>query len=189
MYNHTMSSPEVILTQTILTPLGEMLAAAHPRGICLLEFSDLQRLDSQLAGIRRMLDLPIQAGDSPLLEQLAEELAAFYSGSLRQFTVPLHFPGTDFQQRVWQLLLEIPYGETRSYEDLARMLASPGAVRAVGHANGQNRLAILIPCHRVINKDGGLGGYGGGLWRKRMLLTLEKTGVLPPAQTQPRLLD
>jgi O-6-methylguanine DNA methyltransferase len=76
---------------------------------------------------------------------------------------------------VWTHLLEIPYGETRSYEELARAVARPGASRAVGTANGRNRIAILIPCHRVVNKNGDLGGYGGGLWRKRLLLELEKS--------------
>jgi AraC family transcriptional regulator, regulatory protein of adaptative response / methylated-DNA-[protein]-cysteine methyltransferase len=85
-------------------------------------------------------------------------------------------PGTAFQERVWAELQRIPFGETRSYEDLARTLGAPSAQRAVGRANGMNRIAILIPCHRVINKDGKLGGYGGLLWRKAALLHLERTG-------------
>jgi AraC family transcriptional regulator of adaptative response/methylated-DNA-[protein]-cysteine methyltransferase len=84
------------------------------------------------------------------------------------------YPGTPFQVKVWDALRQIPYGETYSYEKLAWAVGAPGAQRAVGHANGQNRLAILIPCHRVVNKDGRLGGYGGGLWRKQLLLDLER---------------
>ena len=100
----------------------------------------------------------------------------YFSGARHAFTVPLVYPGTPFEQEVWTELLRIPYGETRSYEDLARTLGRPGASRAVGRANGMNRIAILIPCHRVVNQNGELGGYGGGLWRQRILLELEKEG-------------
>src|SRR4029434_5279237 len=93
----------------------------------------------------------------------------YFGGSLRHFSVPLRFPGTEFQRTVWEELLRIPFGETRVYEDLATAIGRPGAQRAVGRANGLNRIAIVIPCHRVVNKGGGLGGYGGGLWRKQRL--------------------
>ena len=96
-----------------------------------------------------------------------------YSKRLDKVDLPLDYPGSAFQQRVWEELLRIPYGETRSYAQLAEAISRPGAARAVGHANGQNRIAILIPCHRVIAADGGLGGYGGGLWRKLRLLETE----------------
>jgi O-6-methylguanine DNA methyltransferase len=92
----------------------------------------------------------------------------------REFEVPLHVDGSPFQERVWRQLLKIPYGETRSYQDVAVKVGSPDAVRAVGTANGMNRIAIVIPCHRVVNKGGKLGGYGGGLWRKQRLLGLEQ---------------
>ena len=88
--------------------------------------------------------------------------------------MPLKVAGSDFQQRVWKALQRIPYGETRSYKELAKAVRSPDAVRAVGQANGMNRIAIVIPCHRVVNADGRLGGYGGGLWRKQRLLALEQ---------------
>ncbi len=103
-----------------------------------------------------------------------KELEQYFAGNLKQFSVPLVYPGTPFQERVWNQLLRIPYGQTRSYEDLARQIDSAGSQRAVGHANGLNRIAIVIPCHRVVNKDGKLGGYGGGLWRKQFLLDLEQ---------------
>ena len=91
----------------------------------------------------------------------------------------MHAPGSPFEERVWRALCEIPFGETRSYEDVARVVGSPKGVRAVGRANGLNRIAIVIPCHRVVNKSGELGGYGGGLWRKRRLLHLERGAVGP----------
>ena len=112
--------------------------------------------------------------EHPLLDRLKAELAEYFAGQRRSFEVPLHVSGSPFQERVWQELLKIPYGETRSYEDVARQTGSPDAVRAVGTANGSNRIAIVIPCHRVVNKGGKLGGYGGGLWRKQRLLGLEQ---------------
>jgi AraC family transcriptional regulator of adaptative response/methylated-DNA-[protein]-cysteine methyltransferase len=110
------------------------------------------------------------------LALLERELDGYFAGSLKKFSVPLVYPVTTFQRRVWGQLLTIPYGETRSYEGLAAAIGDPRAVRAVGHANGQNRIAIVIPCHRVINKNGKLGGYGGGLRRKEFLLELERSG-------------
>jgi AraC family transcriptional regulator of adaptative response/methylated-DNA-[protein]-cysteine methyltransferase len=109
------------------------------------------------------------------LQKLAAELADYFAGSIQTFSVPLICPGTRFQQRVWNELLRIPFGETRSYEELAIAVGLPGGQRPVGRANGQNRMAILIPCHRVVRKNGQLGGYGGGLRRKQFLLALEKT--------------
>jgi O-6-methylguanine DNA methyltransferase len=122
--------------------------------------------------------LPAAPAAHPYLERLKEELAEYFAGNRSKFGVPIHEPGTPFQERVWAALREIPYGETRSYGELARSLGDPAAVRAVAQANGRNRIAILVPCHRVIGADGGLGGYGGGLWRKRRLLEIE--GASPP---------
>jgi AraC family transcriptional regulator of adaptative response/methylated-DNA-[protein]-cysteine methyltransferase len=156
------------------TPLGPMVAGATAGGICLLEFTDRRMLEAQLDTLSRRFGLSISPGESKLIERLREELRLYFAGRLRRFTVPLDFPGTDFQVKVWNALLGIPYGETRSYEDIARKVRAPGAVRAVGHANGLNRIGIVIPCHRVVNKNGELGGYGGGLWRKKRLLELEQ---------------
>jgi AraC family transcriptional regulator of adaptative response/methylated-DNA-[protein]-cysteine methyltransferase len=158
----------------IRTPLGPMIAAATNRGVCLLEFTDRRMLEAQLDTLGRRLKLPLVPGEHPLLGQLERELAEYFAGSRRSFEVPLHVSGSPFQERVWQELLKIPYGETRSYQDVARKTGSPDAVRAVGTANGMNRIAIVIPCHRVVNKGGKLGGYGGGLWRKQRLLGLEQ---------------
>jgi AraC family transcriptional regulator of adaptative response/methylated-DNA-[protein]-cysteine methyltransferase len=154
------------------------LAGATDRGICLLEFTERRMLEAQFATIRRRFDLPILPAESDYLRQLRVDLGDYFSGARHEFTVPLVYPGTPFEQQVWAELLRIPYGETRSYEDMARTLGRPGASRAVGRANGMNCIAIVIPCHRVVNKDGNLCGYGGGLWRKRILLELKRTGAL-----------
>ena len=158
----------------IETPLGPMVAGATAEGICLLEFNDRRMLEAQFDRIRRRFRIPIVPGDSDHLRRLRTELEEYFAGRRHEFSVPLIYPGTAFESRVWEQLLRIPFGATRSYADLARILGQPGASRAVGRANGMNRIAILIPCHRVVNQNGELGGYGGGLWRKRVLLDLEK---------------
>lgn len=167
----------------IETALGPMVAGATEGSICLLEFTDRRMMEAQLETVKRRFNLPLFPGESPLFDRLKVDLKEYFEGRRRSFDLPLNYPGTDFQRRVWEALLRIPYGETRCYADIARELgtqgaarpaaARPGAARAVGHANGLNRIAILIPCHRVINADGGLGGYGGGLWRKLRLLETE----------------
>ena len=166
-----------VVTRTIESPLGGLIAGASPEGICLLEFPELDRLEPQMQTIRRRLGCAIEPGDSPHLHHLEQELARYFAGGLAAFTVPLVMRGTPFQERVWMELRRIPYGQTRSYEELARAIGAPGAPRAVGHANGMNPVAIVVPCHRVINKNGHLGGYGGQLWRKEKLLRLEGATV------------
>jgi AraC family transcriptional regulator of adaptative response/methylated-DNA-[protein]-cysteine methyltransferase len=156
------------------SPLGPLLIAANDAGVCLLEFTDRRMLETQFATLRKCFGCAVVPGDHPHTERLKEELGRYFAGTLRQFSVPLVYPGTPFQQKVWGQLLRIPYGQTCSYEDLACVIGVPGAQRAVGRANGQNRIAIVIPCHRVVNKGGRLGGYGGGLWRKQFLLDLER---------------
>jgi AraC family transcriptional regulator of adaptative response/methylated-DNA-[protein]-cysteine methyltransferase len=155
------------------SPVGPLVAGATDEGVCLLEFSDRRMLEGQLASVRQRLG-PVLPGTHPLLEQLKAELAEYFAGTRREFTVPLVYPGTPFQVKVWNALRRIPYGETISYEKLAWAVGTPRGQRAVGHANGLNRIPIVIPCHRVVNKDGQLGGYGGGLWRKQLLIDLER---------------
>jgi O-6-methylguanine DNA methyltransferase len=116
----------------------------------------------------------IVEGSSRLLQTLRQQLSEYFAGERHNFDLPLDYPGTQFQRSVWSTLLTIPYGQTRSYIDVARTIGDVKATRAVGTANGMNRIAIVIPCHRVINANGELGGYGGGLWRKRLLLDLEQ---------------
>jgi AraC family transcriptional regulator of adaptative response/methylated-DNA-[protein]-cysteine methyltransferase len=165
---------ECIHLAWIRSPLGPLVAGANSAGLCLLEFTDRRMLEAQLKTVARRFEAPMAPGSNKHLDRLKEELAAYFAGKLQRFTVPLIYPGSPFQQRVWAELLKIPYGETRSYQDMAIAVSSPKAVRAVGRANGMNRIGIVIPCHRVVNKDGKLGGYGGGLRRKQFLLDLER---------------
>ncbi|GJQ20861.1 MAG: hypothetical protein HBSIN02_12160 [Bacteroidia bacterium] len=166
-------SSDCIMTAWIESPLGPFVAAATSEGVCLLEFSDRRMLDHQVGRLRRYFRKAIVPGTNEHLTRLQKELGEYFSGKRTRFTVPLVFPGSKFEQRVWKALLTIPPGKTVSYQDIAKKIGSPQSVRAVGRANGMNRIAILIPCHRVINKDGSLGGYGGGVWRKKRLLELE----------------
>jgi AraC family transcriptional regulator of adaptative response/methylated-DNA-[protein]-cysteine methyltransferase len=163
------------------TPLGPIIAGAADAGIVLLEFTDRRMLEAQLATLRRRFKAALAPASHPHLDTLKRQLEEFFAGTRRTFSVPVSAPGTPFEERVWRALCAIPPGETRSYEDIARAVGSPAAVRAVGRANGMNRIAIVIPCHRVVNKNGELGGYGGGLWRKRRLLQLER--ALPPSRS------
>jgi AraC family transcriptional regulator of adaptative response/methylated-DNA-[protein]-cysteine methyltransferase len=163
-----------VILRWLDTPIGPMVAGATDAGICLLEFTDRRMMEAQLATVRSRLRAALVPGEHPHLRTLAGELAEYFAGRLRGFTVPLEAPGTEFEMRVWRALSTIPYGETRSYADIAAEVGNPAAVRAVGRANGLNRIAIVIPCHRVVNKSGALGGYGGGLWRKRRLLHMER---------------
>jgi AraC family transcriptional regulator, regulatory protein of adaptative response / methylated-DNA-[protein]-cysteine methyltransferase len=162
-----------ILTTVIETPIGPMMAGAHDEGLCLLEFTDPRRLEPQLAKLQKALRQRLVPGEHAHLAQTRRELEQYFAGTLTQFTVPMMLKGTPFEERVWRGLCQIPYGETVSYVQLAGRVDSPRGQRAVGRANGLNRIAIIIPCHRVINSDGKLGGYGGGLWRKEKLLALE----------------
>jgi AraC family transcriptional regulator of adaptative response/methylated-DNA-[protein]-cysteine methyltransferase len=174
------------------SPLGPLIAGADDRGVCLLEFSDRRMLEAQLATLARRLRRTLVPGEHHYLEQLRSELGEYFAGRLTRFTVPLNAPGTPFQERVWNELRLIPHGETRSYEQIAVGIGAPKAVRAVGAANGMNRVAIVIPCHRVVNDDGRLGGYGGGVWRKQRLLELEgavPAGAAPLGSSAPKAED
>jgi AraC family transcriptional regulator of adaptative response/methylated-DNA-[protein]-cysteine methyltransferase len=177
---------ECVVTTWVETPLGPMVAGATKDGLCLLEFTDRRMLETQLAVVKKRFGCPVLPGENSQLSQLKTELAGYFAGERREFTVPLVYPGTPFEEAVWKALLEIPYGETTSYEDLARRVGKPGACRAVGSANGRNRIAIVIPCHRVVNKSGELGGYGGGKWRKQKLLELEQANTRPCAASSTR---
>jgi len=168
-----------IAAQFIESPLGPILAAATRDAICFVEFSDRRMLEYNYKQIRKRFGLPILPTTNDALEGLRAELHCYFQGKQKNFSARLAMNGTPFQERVWKELQTIPYGETISYQQLARRIGQPTAVRAVARANGANRISILIPCHRVIGKDGELTGYGGGLWRKRLLLELERTGYLP----------
>ena len=157
-----------------------MVAGATSDGICLLEFTDRRMLEAQLETLRKRFGGATVVGTNAHLGRLEHELAGYFAGSRRTFSVPLVYPGTPFQKQVWEKLLDVPYGETRSYHDLATAIGAPSAVRAVGRANGMNRIGILIPCHRIVEKNGDLGGYGGRLRRKQYLLNLEQAALTSP---------
>ena len=168
------NSQSVIKITRLLTPLGPMLAGTSNQGICLLEFVDRPMLETQIKRVQSRYQAILVPGNHPLFSQVDQELKEYFKGKRKQFSVDLDFKGTAFQQTVWEALIKIPYGETRSYSAQARMIGDPRATRAVAKANGDNRISILIPCHRVIGSDGHLTGYGGGIWRKQYLLDLEK---------------
>ncbi len=167
------SQKSIVTTTRLLTPLGPMLAGATEEGICLLEFIDRRMLETQVERLKKSLKAEFIPGNSIHFEALNQQIEEYFEGTRKEFNLPLVVPGTAFQQEVWRALQEIPYGATRSYKEQAERIDNPKAVRAVARANGDNRLAIIIPCHRVIGSDGSLTGYGGGLWRKRFLLDLE----------------
>jgi O-6-methylguanine DNA methyltransferase len=169
------SAPDIRMTSVAScdSPVGPLILGATRNALCLLEFADEERLEARLTELRKRHAASLGSAPSPVLERLREQLAEYFAGSRRQFDIPLAYAGSAFQREVWGALCEIPYGQTWSYLDVARRLGDPLATRAVGAANGMNPIAIVVPCHRVVNADGKLGGYGGGLWRKRILLDLE----------------
>jgi len=159
----------------IPTPLGPMVAAADERALFLLEFADRRMLETQLKTLRRRLGCAFAPGSNAVLARTASELAEYFAGKRLRFGTPLETPGTVFQKSVWDQLARIPAGETMTYGGLARGIGRATAVQAVAKAVGDNRIAILVPCHRVVGSDDNLTGYGSGLWRKRRLLEIERT--------------
>jgi O-6-methylguanine DNA methyltransferase len=170
-----------VTIREIHTPIGPMTIGATATTVVLADFTDRPMMRSQLASVRRRIG-PTVAGDSPLLRRVERQLRQYFAGRRRDFDLPLDLPGSAFQERVWSELRRIPYGETISYRELAERVDAAPAWRAVGRANGSNRLAVIVPCHRVVASGGGLGGYGGGLPAKRFLLDLE-SGVVARRET------
>jgi AraC family transcriptional regulator, regulatory protein of adaptative response / methylated-DNA-[protein]-cysteine methyltransferase len=167
------SGKKPVLFKRIDTPLGTIAACATDKGICLLEFTERRMLETELKDISKIFNATIVQSGCEHFDLLEEELKNYFNGTLYKFTVPLSMHGTNFQLSTWNELLKIPYGKTISYKTLAANIGKPTAFRAVANANGMNRIAIIIPCHRVINENGNLCGYGGGVWRKKWLLQLE----------------
>ena len=158
--------------KTISSPVGPLTLVARDDALTAILW------ESERPG-RVPLGPLAEAPDHPVLREADRQLAAYFAGQLRAFSLPLRFAGTEFQKSVWQALLTIPYGETRSYGDVARQIGRPSAVRAVGAANGRNPISIVAPCHRVVGSDGTLTGFAGGLAAKEHLLALER-GEHPP---------
>lgn len=166
-----------VFSRTINSPVGPLLLGASDDGLSILSFSEGRSVAANATRLARQLKRPVLAGTHRYLDLTEKQLAEYFAGKRRDFDLPLDYPGTPFQRAVWSALRRIPFGRTWSYEQLARAVGRPGAQRAVGTANGSNRIAIIIPCHRVVNKSGKIGGYGGGVWRKEFLLNLE--GAVP----------
>jgi len=155
------------------TPLGPMVAIANDEALYLLEFVDRRGLEREVDRLKQKIKAAIIPGKTAIHHSIENELGQYFAGSSWKFKTPLYLLGSDFQKEVWNTLQKIPPGETRSYTDIAKMIGKPAAFRAVARANGSNQLAIIIPCHRVINSDGQFGGYSGGIARKSWLLNHE----------------
>ena len=160
------------------SPLGHLYLAQHTSGLCCLTLGEGAK-DKLFAYISKVYPTAELNASEPMLRESVQQLSEYFSGERTDFSIKLFLSGTDFQKQVWNGLLEIPYGKTISYGALATTLNSPGGKRAVGAANGQNPIPIIIPCHRVIAADGSLGGYTGGLVIKRKLLDLEQQKYTP----------
>jgi len=156
------------------SPLGPMLAVSDEEALYLLEFVERRGLEQEIARLRIKMKTAIIAGHTHPIASIEAELKAYFEGTLQAFKTPLHIMGSPFQQLVWSELMRIPYGQTRSYLDQAKAIGKATACRAVANANGANQIAIVIPCHRIINSNGHLGGYGGGVARKQWLIDHEK---------------
>jgi AraC family transcriptional regulator, regulatory protein of adaptative response / methylated-DNA-[protein]-cysteine methyltransferase len=165
---------EIISVYPLVTPLGPMLAGSVKGGICLLEFRDRRMLEREMEIIQKRFKAAVVTAKTDHIRTLEKQLKEYFKGERKDFDLPLSPAGTPFQKAAWDALMKIPYGETRSYRQQAAAVNRATAVRAIARANGDNRIAIIIPCHRVIGSDGSLTGYGGGLERKKFLLDLEK---------------
>jgi len=169
----TKSHAEPLFIDWLNTPMGRMIAIADETALYLLEFTNRKNMRRQFDRLRKVQSRAILPGRTDITSQIETELTDYFAGQLSEFKTPLATSGTDFQRQTWAALQTIPHGETRSYAQLAQMIGKPTAIRAVASANGNNGLALIIPCHRVIAKNGGLGGYAGGIDRKQDLLNLE----------------
>ncbi|WP_405403069.1 bifunctional transcriptional activator/DNA repair enzyme AdaA [Paracoccus sp. Ld10] len=172
---HQMQGMADLRADWIDTPLGGMIAIADDDALHLLEFTDRKALPQGLRRLSALAGGRIGLGRTAVTDRVQAALAGFFSGGDGRLDLPVRLRGTPFQTRVWQALQAIPAGQTRSYGQLAAAIGHPTAVRAVAAANGANRLALVVPCHRVIGADGTMTGYAGGLWRKERLIALERS--------------
>jgi AraC family transcriptional regulator of adaptative response/methylated-DNA-[protein]-cysteine methyltransferase len=162
-----------IIYKYFKTPLDNMMGAATDEGVCLFDFEYRRSMSTIQKRIQDGLQMDFEEGEHHHLDTLEKQMNEYFTGERKEFDVPLHLIGTDFQKKVWNGLLQIPYGETRSYKNQSIFLGDVKAIRAVATANGQNGIAIIVPCHRVIGDNGSLVGYGGGLPKKKWLLEHE----------------
>ncbi len=169
---------QTIITKRLKTAYGELLLGSFQDKICLCDWAWRSMRDSIDKRIQQGLKAAFQEGETSILRELEGQLDEYFQKKRKTFNLPLLTVGTDFQKSVWTALLEVEYGTTRTYSDLAEIVGRPEAVRAIGSANGANAIAIIIPCHRIIGKGGSLGGYAGGLSTKRRLLGLEGQPLL-----------
>lgn len=165
---------DVVRLRRWTSPVGELLLGECRGMICLCDWAGGERRKRIDGRISRKLGARYEFKRSELTDRLVRQLEEYFAGERRSFDLPLAMAGTEFQKRVWEALLEIPYGEVISYGSLACRLGTPGAVRAVARAVGDNAMSIIVPCHRVVGSDGGLTGYAGGLTAKQSLLALEQ---------------
>lgn len=165
---------QAIVMHRFTTPLGPMFVCATERGVCLLEFVDRQRLEKEIDDLQRLLSARVIAGENQHTRQTQQEIGEYFAGSRQRFEVALDIPGSDLQRQVWRQIQSLEYGTTTWYQAIAQGIGNPAAVRAVASTIGANRVAIIIPCHRIIAKDGTPGGYAGGLARKKWLLEHEQ---------------
>lgn len=162
-----------LVFKEVKTPIGDMVFGSSDKGLCLLDFKYRKSFPRILKRIKEYFGDNITYGTSKYIELAEKELDQYFKGDLKVFTVPLDIRGSEFQLKVWDALLKIKYGKTNSYLEIAKKIGRPEAVRAIANANGQNGIAVIIPCHRVIGSDGSLTGYGGGIAIKKKLIRLE----------------
>ena len=162
-----------IFTTSFDSPLGTIHLASTTKGLCLLEFDDEKRIDGYFKQFNKYWDVELKKKETKTTTTTKLQLDEYFNGKRTTFKLPLNLVGTDFQINVWNELLKIPFGVTRSYKEQALAIGNLKVIRAVATANGENRISIIVPCHRIIGSDGSLTGYGGGIWRKQQLLELE----------------
>ncbi|MCX2743233.1 methylated-DNA--[protein]-cysteine S-methyltransferase [Mangrovivirga sp. M17] len=170
----------MITIRTYESPAGQLLIGSYSNQLCLLDWKYRRMRNAIDKRIKNYFNAEFKEGNSEIIENTISQLNEYFTGKRRAFDIPIIYAGTDFQKSVWKQLLNIPYGKIITYSNLADQLKNPGSIRAVGTANGANAISIIVPCHRVIGKNGELVGYAGGLQVKKELLKLE--GIITDQQ-------
>lgn len=173
-----MSEPALFFYQVIASPLGELIVASTKRGICLISFLDTNSIINTLKTLDKADTAIFENQENEHIASLISELKLYFAGELKVFTIPLEMFGSPFQIKVWNELLLVDYGDKRSYKEQSLNLGNVLSIRAVANANGKNKIAIVVPCHRIIGSNGKLVGYSGSLWRKKFLLELENNNSI-----------